>query len=182
MVEKRVEEKYLAFDFMKKHPDYKKDNWFGKYMEYNFAEIYVDEHGCDEYVFRSDLYVLKEYVKDNNYNYEKFKEIINEYDTERQIKHISWLCALDNKVQFLKNRYETEYEQKVPTLHWKKLEKYYKNETIYQKQIYDFRCSSHDNDMYFLDYVKELDKCFAEAEKTKTNNRSSMKKNKDRER
>jgi len=162
-----IAEKYLIYDFMKNHPDYEKGDWFSKYMNYNFVECYVSWDGCDDYVFRSDLYILRSFVKDTNYDYEKFKDFVDEFDIERQNKHLSWLCALDKKAMVIKEKFEKEYNEKVPTLHWKKLKKYYANETSYQNQLKEFRCSSFKNEMYFQKYKKQIDDAYNKSEKQK---------------
>lgn len=167
MIPKKVDEKYLLYDFMEGHKDYKKEDAYTKYMVFDVIEVYDDIYGYEEYVFRGTIYELKEFIKETNYDYHKFREEMEDFDNYAQAKHIAWLCEYDKNANSIKEQFEEDTKVKVHKVHWKTIKKCNENEEKYQKFIYDFRCASPENEKYYQEYMKEVDKKYIKNERKK---------------
>ena len=162
MIPERIDERYLHFNFMKNHKDEEKGNWFSKYMVFNMVQIYSgsDMSGEEECIYRDIIYELREFIKDTNYDYAKFMDNMKEFYSDEISRYIAWLCEFDKNANIIKEQYEKNTKNKVKKVHWKVLKNYKDKEDTYQKQIYEFRCASDENEKYFQEYMKKVDEAY----------------------
>lgn len=162
MIPEKIDERYLIFYFMENHKDEENGNWFSKYMSFNMVQIYTssDMSGEEECIYRDIIYELRKFIKDTNYDYDKFMDNMENFYSDEISRYIAWLCEFDKNANIIKEQYEKNTKNIVRKVHWKVLKSYKDKEDIYQKQIYEFRCASDENEKYFQEHMKKIDEAY----------------------
>ena len=180
MIPKRVDEKYFVINCMSGHKDYEKNNWLPKQYIYDIVEAYDSIFTGSEYVYKNNLYHLKRLIKITDYDYKYFKKFVIEFEDDLIAKYIAWLCAFDEKANLIKEAFEKETGFKVNKISKNKIKKYTKRENQFQQYVYEFRCSSPENEKYFQEYMEKIDSIFEKSDKLHREKYEKYKKRKER--